>query len=152
MPVPISHNHHIQSVFLRIGIAVAHCWPADLGAVRLDLLVISSNHDVSLQNHHAVDQRVVLRIGQLGRQGLEIRQKQSEYHRDEWQFNVGHAFEAMKNLHRGRNSVGTFFLEGNHDGVGTKSTQATRGNHVVQSFRSGGSEAHHGEGLDVALR
>lgn len=58
----------------------------------------------------------------------------------------------MQNLHGGRSAVGAFLLERNHDGVGTKGTQSTRRDHVVQAFRRGGSEADHGEGFHVALR
>ena len=72
VPVPVSHDHHVQRVLLRIGVVVAHRRPADLGSMRLDLLVIGGNHDVALQNHHVVNQRVIVGIAQLARQWLPV--------------------------------------------------------------------------------
>ena len=72
VPVPVAHDHHVQRVLLRIGVVVTHRRPADLGAMWLDLLVIGGDHDVSLQNHHIVNQCVIVRIAQLARQWLPI--------------------------------------------------------------------------------
>lgn len=72
MPIPVSDNHHVKSVSLRIRIIVLHRGPHQLSVVGLDLLVVGSNHDISLQNHHIVDQREVIFILQLAWQRLSI--------------------------------------------------------------------------------
>ena len=51
---------------------VLHRRPHQLSVVGLNLLVVGSNHDVALQNHHIVDQREVIVILQSAWQGLSL--------------------------------------------------------------------------------
>ena len=62
LPIPLSHDHHINGKQLGMVITIPHGTPGQLRGMRLDLGVVGSNDGVTLKDHDIVDHSAVVFI------------------------------------------------------------------------------------------